>query len=248
MTDSTSSHRRVYWISAGILLALWETAARALGREIIIPSLFSVGRELLVILGDPGSWKVILATLGRIALTLAVDLTLALTLGIPAGLHPALESALRPMESAVRSVPTMGIILLALIWLRSGTVPIFVTSLVLFPILYRSTLEGIRNIDPLLAEFHRVHRVPFKKRLIHFYIPSLSPFIRGGARSALGLGFKVMITAEVLAQPEHAVGTVFQIERSRFNTAGVAAWCVFVIGISSLFDLLLSRMTSEGRP
>ena len=135
----------------------------------------------------------------------------------------------------------MGVILLSLIWLDSELTPIFVTSLIVFPILYRSVVDGIRNIDKKLVDFHKVHQIHFRKQLKYFYIPSMFPFLKTGTINSLGLGFKVMITAEVLSQPERAIGTIFQIERAQLNTAAVIAWCVFMIAVSSLFEYLIQR-------
>ncbi|MDC7220037.1 MAG: ABC transporter permease subunit [Spirochaetales bacterium] len=241
-TSTTRENKTWYWISIILLLALWELTARLVGKEIIIPSLPSVGKELWKILRSPSAWQVIGGTLRRIGLTFLLDLVLALLLGIPAGLYPKVEQALRPIESSARTVPTMGIALLAIIWLDSEGAPYLVSSLIVFPILYRSVVDGILNMDPHLAAFHRVHRVGKGKTLRHFYIPSLLPFLKTGAIASLGLLFKVMVTAEVLSQPKHAVGTIFQIERSQLNTAAVMAWCVFMIVLSSLFELLIKNL------
>ena len=188
---------------------------------------------LFLILGKLESYKIIFATLIRIVLTFLLDLFLALCLGIPAGLWKTFEEIIRPLESAVRSVPTMGVILLSLIWLDAELTPIFVTTLIVFPMLYRNVLDGIRSLDRGLLEFHRVHEVPMFKRIKCFYIPALLPFLRSGCVAGLGLAFKVMITAEVLSQPQTAIGTIYQIERSRLNTAAVMAWSFLLIIISA---------------
>ncbi len=245
MIRSTSAGRKSYWIAVLVLLAAWEIASRWLGQEIILPSLVSVFREIVEIVLDPGAWLVIAATLGRIGLTFTLDLLLAVAIGTVAGLIPEIEQTIRPVESTFRSVPTMGVVLLALIWFDSELAPLFVTSLILFPILYRSTVDGVHSVDADLVEFHVVHRVPLWKQLTRLYIPSMAPFLRTGSIASLGLGFKVMIAAEVLSQPTLAIGTVFQIERARLNTAGVMAWCVAVVVAASAFETLLKRVGSR---
>lgn len=242
MKPSTSKNRKLYWIAILVLLIGWETASRWLNQEIILPSLVSVAWELVRILGDSGAWRAIIMTVGRVVLTFVVDLVLALGIGTAAGLMPQVEYAMKPLETTLRAVPTMGIVLLALIWFDADVAPLFVTSLVLFPILYRSTVDGIHNVDADLVEFHVVHRIPLWKRLTRFYIPSMLPFVRTGSIASLGLGFKVMIAAEVLSQPRLAIGTAFQIERARLNTAAVMAWCVVVVIAASAFEMLLKRV------
>ena len=241
MTGTTTKTSKIYWISIVFLLLIWETASIAVNQEIIIPSIFAVGRELFLILTSRNAWTVILWTMSRIIFTFFLDLILALAIGIPAGIYNKFELAIRPMESAVRTVPTMGIILLSLIWLDSGLTPVFVSSLIIFPILYRSVVDGIHNIDKKLIDFHKVHQIHFSRQLKYLYIPSMFPFLKTGTITSLGLGFKVMITAEVLSQPDKAIGTVFQIERAQLNTAAVMAWCVFMIAVSSLFEHIIQN-------
>ncbi len=243
-----SKNKLLVILSTAALLLLWETASLLVQKEILIPSLSKIAGEIFRILSEPESLAVIAATLGRIVGTFLLSLALAFLLGIPAGLWKPLELILKPLETTIRSVPTMGVILLAVIWLGSEGTPFFVTSLIIFPVLYRSLMDGIRNIDPALAAFHRVHHVPFLKRLLHFYIPSIVPFLRTGCISGLGMGFKVMIAAEVLSQPQTAIGTTFQIERSRLNTAGVMAWCIILIVLAAIFEKLMKEAgRSSGR-
>lgn len=243
MMNSTTPVRKPYWISIILILILWEALSRIVDQEIIIPSLLSVGRELLYLITSGASWTVISGTMLRIAFTFGLDLLLALILGIPAGLRDSVEQVIRPIESAARTVPTMGVVLLSLIWLDKELTPIFVSSLIVFPILYRSVVDGIRNIDSDLVDFHNVHQIPFGKTLRCFYIPSMLPFLKTGTISSLGLLFKVMITAEVLSQPDNAIGTIFQIERAQLNTAGVMAWCIFMIAVSSLFEFIIQNIS-----
>ncbi len=248
MKTFISKNRLLVLLSTAALLLLWEAASRLVQKEILIPPLSMVAGEIFRILSNPESLVVIGATLGRILSTFFLSLALAFLLGIPAGLWKALELMLKPLEITIRSVPTMGVILLAVIWLGSEGTPFFVTALIIFPVLYRSLMDGIRNIDPALAAFHKVHHVPFFKRLFHFYVPSIAPFLRTGCISGLGLGFKVMIAAEVLSQPQIAIGTTFQIERSRLNTAGVMAWCIILIVLAAIFEKLLKKAgRSSGR-
>ena len=241
MTVFTSRAGKPYWISVFVILIIWELLSLKVDQEIIIPSVFSVGKELFGILSSFSSWNIILWTLGRIFFTFFLDLLLALAVGIPSGINSRFEQAVRPLESAVRTVPTMGVILLSLIWLDSELTPVFVTSLIIFPILYRSVVDGIRNIDKKLIDFHKVHQIHFGKKLKFFYIPSMFPFLKTGTITSLGLGFKVMITAEVLSQPDKAIGTIFQIERAQLNTAAVIAWCIFMIAVSSLFEYIIQH-------
>lgn len=232
----------VKWGAAVLLLVLWQISAERIDREIILPSPLRVLAELAEIFRSRKAWLVVGKTLERSGRTFLIDLAFALLTGVPAGLFPLVEQGLKPVETAVRAIPTMGVILLALIWLDSEAVPIFVTSLIVYPILYRAVVDGIRNVDPRLIAFHKVHRVGFAKTLRFLYFPSVLPFLKVGIAASLGLCLKVMITAEVLSQPALAIGTVFQVERAMLNTAAVMAWCIVVVLLSAAAEWGIHRI------
>lgn len=52
----------------------------------------------------------------------------------------------------VRAVPVLAIILLAVMWLESNKVPVFVAFLMAFPIFEQNIQQGIRQTDSKLIE------------------------------------------------------------------------------------------------
>ncbi len=247
MPRNRKKYRYIAWAAAILLLLLWELAAHLVQREILIPRISRIVEEAYRLMVSPEMLAAIGITLGRIFLSFFLCLILTLVVGIPAGLWKPIEMALKPIETMARSVPTMGVILLAIIWLGSEGTPVFVSLLIIFPILYRSLVEGMNSIDVKMVVFHRIHQVPFFKRLRCFYLPSILPFLRAGSVTSLGLCFKVIIAAEVLSQPQYGIGTIFQIERSRLNTAGVMALCILLIALAALFESFVQR-TGNGIP
>ena len=56
------------------------------------------------------------------------------------------------------------LIILALIWMRTSALPLFISFLMVFPILYTNVLAGIRSADRELLEMARVFRVPWLRQ------------------------------------------------------------------------------------
>ncbi|HUX21855.1 MAG TPA: ABC transporter, partial [Spirochaetia bacterium] len=54
--------------------------------------------------------------------------------------------------------------------------------------------------------------------------------------SAVGITWKVVIAAEVLSQPLHAVGSGLQLSKYRLDTAGVFAWTAVAIVLTALSE------------
>ncbi len=247
MNASVTTHKRWCIFSVIFFLLLWEILAQFIRQEIIVPTIGQTLHQLWTIVTADYFFQAVGATIARVGMTFFIDLGAALVLGCLAGLSLKVEQTIKPLEIAMRAVPTMGVILLSLIWLESETAPVFVCSLIIFPILYRSVVEGIRNIDPQLREMHDIYEIPLRKRIRGFYFPSVKPFLSNGIKAAMGLNVKVMIAAEVLSQPNVAIGTYFQIERARLNTAGVLAWSLIVIALAAVFEHAMNLLLASPR-
>ena len=245
MTTSTSTRRIYLWGSVLLILIIWKMASMIIDKPIILPSPDGAFRYALKLLGQGEVWTAILATVRRTLTAFFINLILAVVLAMTAGFIEPLELFLQPVITLLKSVPTMGVILLSLIWFGSEAAALFVTSLIVFPILYLAVLGGIKQLDPKLTEMNRVFRIPLIRRVIYFYFPSVKPYLLTGIVSSLGLSIKIMISAEVLSQPSAGIGTMFQIERARLNTEGVFAWSLLVIIITAGLDKLLNLLNKR---
>ena len=93
------------------------------------------------------------------------------------------------------SVPSVAIILMALLLL-----PVSVAHchmFLLFSCLIYEYCGGLVSVDNKLIEMAKVYRLSRKKIINGIYIPSLYTYLIAGIRSALGLSFKITVTAEV---------------------------------------------------
>ena len=66
----------------------------------------------------------------------------------------------------VKSIPVASFIILALLWLRNtGNLAVFISFLMVLPIVYTNTLTGIRQADAQLLELARLYRVPWGRAM-----------------------------------------------------------------------------------
>lgn len=223
-------------------LGIWQITAVLIAQPLIVPKLEAIASAMVAILADEKFFSTVAATLLRIAATIGIDTLIAFILGIAAGISYRIEAALSPFETAMRAVPTMGVLLLSLIWFNSEITPVFVASLIALPLLYRGVVNGVKNIDDRLIQMSAGFRVPFLRRLSRLYIPSIRPFTLTAYSTALGLLVKVMVTAEVLSQPRKGIGTEFQIARAQLDTATIFGWAMIVIIFAGLIEQGTKRL------
>ena len=242
MKPSTIKGALITLASTFILILFWKILSLFLGIELILPSPEATLRGFLKILVSSAFWPSVLSTLARGVVGFLVAFCSGLIIGTLAGLFPLFHLCLKPLLTVIKSTPVISIILLALIWFHTTTVPVFVAFLMTFPIICANTIAGIRGVDISLVQMARAYSVSKKQMLFGVYLPSIAPFVISGASTALGITWKVVIAAEVLAMPLFAVGTRMQNARINLETAEVFAWTLISILLSSLGEVLMDLL------
>lgn len=223
-------------LSICLLLIIWKTLSLIVDKEIIIPSPESTFREMIRISSHPNFLTAIFNTLRRAIIGFIIALGLGLSLGMLSGFYKPVYILLKPFVLINKAMPTMAMILLALIWLESEKAPILVGFVIIFPIIYENVVQGIRNVDVKLVEMMDIYDVDRFTKFKDLYIPSIRSFLHGATVAAMGLNLKIVVAAEVLSQPRISMGTSFQIERANLNTAGVFAWALITIILAAILE------------
>jgi len=228
--------KRYALLSTIIIILVWWCAAIIVGKSVKIPSPIETFKALIVIIGHEKFLMQIGYTLRRTLIGFSIAFASGVILGVLSGLFQPVYYLLRPLVLAQRSVPTMAVILLALIWLTREIAPILVGVIVIFPMIYSAVVDGIRQMDQQLLEMAKVYHLSAKKKLRHLYLPSIASSLRAVAAAAISLNLKLSIAAEVLSQADPAIGSEMFMEKIALNTAGVLAWAIIAIALGWLLE------------
>jgi NitT/TauT family transport system permease protein len=109
----------------------------------------------------------------------------------------------------------------------------------MFPFIYTNVCDGIKSVDPDLVEMATFYQVGRNRIIRELYIPAILPFIFSGASSAIGIGWRAIITGEVLSQPEYGIGTLMQAAQTYLNVDAVIAWTLVAVLISYAFEKII---------
>ena len=221
-----------------LLLALWQTAAVLMGSSILLPSPLAVIKRLFTIWQEDGFTGAIAFSFVRIAGGFLLAFTTGILLAVLAGKSEIAEIFLSPVMVTVKSVPVASIIIIALVWLSSSKLSIFISFLMVLPVIYSNVLQGIKSIDPKLNEMADVFRLDFKKRFRFIWIPSIKPFLLSSTQVALGLAWKSGVAAEVIGIPSGSIGEQLYQAKAYLNTVDLFAWTVIIVLISVCFEKL----------
>ncbi|MFN8206233.1 MAG: ABC transporter permease subunit [Bacteroidales bacterium] len=242
----TPWRNRIIAASAIVLLLLaWLAGARVTGNDFILPGPGMVLKQMAELLMLPDFYINLLVTILRGLLGFVISLVFASLLGFAAAVWPSFRHAVFPLLTAMRSTPVISFILLALIWVGSDRVPVFIAFLTMFPILCSSILDGIKNTDRELIMMAQSFRVPQSRIFTGIFLPSLAPFFFSGLTNAMGFGWRAIIIGEVLSQPVFGIGSRMKDAQNYLMVSTLIAWTVFAILVSSLFEFLARKLEKK---
>lgn len=232
-------NRHIGLISIIVMLALWEVVALRINSEQIMPGPWATLLATLRLFAEKDFLWVVGNTLFRGLIGFVIALILGIGLGIWAGINEKFEAFLKPWIVVMRSIPVVAFILLALIWFKSGSVPVFIGILTMFPMICTNVIEGIRNVDGKLVEMAKFYQISEKRIIKEVYVPAIAPFVVSGISSAFGIGWRAIVIGEVLSQPEFGIGSRMHAAQSFLNVDVLIAWTLIAILISFLFEKII---------
>ena len=223
-------------------LIVWQVVYLIVQRDLYVPSPFSVFLTLRELIFKPAFWHSIAHTILRVLIGLVLSIAIGVVLGVISSANRYIFQLVNPMMSAIKSTPVMSFIIIALIWFSSSNVPIFICFLMCFPIIWTNVVEGIGNVDKKLLEMSRVYRVKKWVTLKRIYLPAIIPYLMAACLTALGLGWKVVVAAEVLSHPRNSIGSHLYSAKVYLDSSELFAWTLVVILLSFFFESLFARI------
>jgi sulfonate transport system permease protein len=169
----------------------------------------------------------VVPSLENLAAGLAIAAVAGIGFGLALGLLPIFADALAPAMEFLRAVPGVALLPAALLLLGIG--PQTKISLIaygtIWPILL-NTIDGVRGVDPVVAEVAACFRIRRRDRLRRIILPAASPQIVAGIRSALSIGITIVIFSEMIGSTN---GIGFQILSAERSFAVPSMWAGIVL-------------------
>ncbi|MGF1757086.1 ABC transporter permease subunit [Photobacterium sagamiensis] len=239
MTSFTSNTSLITFISILFILLIWKSGAVVISSPLILPPPEEVIEVFGSLMKSPDFLHHWIATMWRAVAAFFLSMTAGLVIGVFSGISRECRAFFQPYIIVVRAVPVLAVILLAVMWLESDRVPVFVAFLMAFPLFEQNVQQGIRETDPKLLEAAQFYNWSKSDIIRHIYLPSCIPFLYSAVISNAGLTWKVVIAAEILSQPLYAIGTKMQYAQMNLATAEVMAWTLLAVITSGGVDRLL---------
>lgn len=244
MTKKPAQNRIRLWAIV-FWLVVWQIGSMALNLPLLLPSPLAALLRLgeLALTGE--FWQAIGWSSVRIIGGFLISCLAAALLAIPAAKWKWIQELLGPLVAAIKAIPVASFIILALVWLNSRSLSVFISFLMVFPPVYLNVLEGIRQTDRNLLEMANIFRVPLWRQIRGIYLPQVLPYFRTAVSLALGLCWKAGIAAEVIGLPDGSMGEHLHAAKVYFMTADLFAWTAVIVAVSVVFEKLFLRIVDD---
>jgi ABC-type nitrate/sulfonate/bicarbonate transport system permease component len=227
-------------IPAIVLVAVWYAALRY-GSPYLRQFLPWPGETLLEFVRLIGTGELLVHAASSLRRVLT-GVTLAAVVGIPLGIVMGAfrigEQIFNPTFEFLRPIPIAAWVPLSMMLFGIGEAPalalIFLGAL--YPIVL-SARDGVRYVDPIHLRAAGMLGANSFQTLVRVILPSAVPHIVTGIRQALGIGWWVVILAELLAV-RSGIGYMMVIAQQTWQPATIISGMIAV----GIIGLLINRL------
>ncbi len=224
------------------MLLAWITAYYSVKNQYLVPSFSDSVKSLFECFAESKFYTAFAHTFLRTLSAFILSFLLAGACASLSVLSGKFKAFLKPVTVLFRTVPTLAVILLLLVWTSAKTAPQIVTFLVLFPIIYSQLTAAAEQIDGGLLQMAEVYGVSGRDRLFKIYLPQVSVPVFSEAGANMSLGLKVMISAEVMASTYKSIGGLMNSARAYLEMPRLAALTLITVALGLALDIALSQL------
>lgn len=226
-------------ISVFLALVTWQIVSMAVDADFLLASPIDVVIRLGQLTAEKNFLKTALFSFLRITSGFFLSFVTGIFFAVLAGRFHIAEILLWPYVITVKAVPIASFIILCLLWLNFNVLTVFITFLISFPVIYSNALQGIKNADNNLLEVAYLYEVPFKRKLLYIFLPSIKPFIISACSVAIGMAWKAGVAAEVIGVIKGSIGGKLYDAKIYFQNADLLAWTVLIIVLSVVSEKIV---------
>ena len=228
-------------VSAIVLMWLvWIISYYSVKNDYIIPSFSATVKSFFLCFAESGFWIAFCMTALRTFAAFAVSFAAA---ALFAALSFKGASAfLKPIKVFLRTVPTLAVILVLLVWTNPEAAPVAVTFLVLFPMIYSQLTAAADGVDKKLLQMVKVYGIKRSDVIRKIYLPQISVSVFSQTGANISLGLKIMISAEVLSLTYRSLGGLMQSARGYLEMPRLAALTLVAVFAGLFIDAAFSQL------
>ena len=248
---AAAAENTISFISFFVFLVVWELICRLgiIGPYQLVPPSQLVTTFIMKLTNvNPDGATLLQHT--RTSLLLALTgFGAAVVIGVPLGLlmgwYKALDIMVTPVFDAVRPIPPIAWIPLAIIWLGIGlTAKAFIIFLAAFVPCVINSYTGIKLTNPVLIRVAEIYGASRWETFYKIGVPSAVPMVFTGLKLSLNASWTTLVAAELLAASQ-GLGYLIQMGR-RLSRPDIIIIGMLTIGLTgALMSYSLNRIEAR---
>ncbi|MEH1892175.1 MAG: ABC transporter permease [Nostoc sp.] len=223
-------------------LALWEWVTRVgIIDPFFVSSPSQVVLTLISLFSGREIWSHIFTSFTEALLGLVSGFFVGAILGFVAALTPTIAEQLNPFMTLLNATPRVILAPLFVVWFGIGIESKIVLSFSLVVVLmFFAVYNGVKDVDTRLIE--RVKTLGGDRRVLlqEVYIPSITAWVMGNLKIALGFAFTGAVVGEFVAS-KGGLGYLLSFAQTTYN----ASLMVAIILLIQIFVLLLTTFAEK---
>ncbi len=228
-------------------MVVWWAIALAVGLPKLLPGPPETVEALFRLAGTAAFWRGVGLTMLRVALGYLLAVLTGTAFAAVCWRFKGVDALLSPLRTVIKATPVSSFILLVWLWLQRAHVPVFISFLMVLPIIWTAVQEALGAVDGNLKEMTNMYRFSRWQKMRYLYAPSVKPAFMAAALTGLGFAWKSGIAAEVIALTPDSVGKHLSDAKNYLEYPDLFAWTLTVILLSMLLEGLLKAAARRGK-
>ncbi|ORE94248.1 ABC transporter permease [Acuticoccus yangtzensis] len=227
----------------GLVAVWWFVTAFVLVQPRLYPTPLAVAGELVRILSGDGplgsTYVHAAATFSRLLVAWSGAFVIGTVLGVIGGRNRwFFDFCANPVWIAMAVPSVVWVYIFLVLFGIDNLVPITALLVLLTAPVFLGTAEGVRAVSPDMIEMCDSYKIGPIRRLFHFYLPSIAPYLVANARVSFALGIRIVIIAEVIGLP-NGVGLLVGYWSDSLYMAPLVAWGIILMLVGVAVDHLV---------
>ena len=237
-----------FYFSLGIIsiFIFWLFASILAKNSYILPDPILTFKALGELLIASRTYLVLGTSLLRLLVAILISLLIAILTGSISLISRTFEGIIGPWISLIKTLPLAVVIILFLVYFKANLSVYFIVGIVVYPLIYEGFMASFKMLDKdLLAEIKMLDHINFYI-VIRVFLPLTLPSILTTLIQGFGLGFKVLVMAEYIAQPNNSIGKELLFYKEHLVAMEyVFAWAMIIIVVVIIFEIIVKLIQNK---
>src|SRR5258705_890777 len=241
---------RYAWARQLAALAVCVVIREAAGRAGLLNPLYAprpgqIVAALVDLFGSGRIWTHLEATFAAALVGLALGIVVGIVLGVLGAMVPLTAELLEPVMTLLNAIPCVILAPLFVIWLGIGLASKIALAFILVAVLiFFTVFTGIRQVDQRLVE--RIVTLGGGRWALvrHVYLPSVTAWILGNLKVAVGFAFTGAVVGEFVAATS-GLGYLLSFAQSTYNSALMLALVLLIMVVVLLIFAIAGRLEKD---